>query len=526
MSPQTPRPHGVVRGMDFGPRSALFEGRFGRLFRSLPPAQFDPADLVKLASAMTAETEIEDDPDAQDPEENPGIMSGYTYFGQFIDHDLTLDPASSLDRQNDPDSLVDFRTPRFDLDSVYGRGPDDQPYLYRDDGERMVLGRKLTGNADDPNTRDLPRSTPAKGAEPARAIIGDPRNDENVIVSQLQSSFLRFHNRVADVMAGAKFADVQRMVRWHYQWTVLYDFLPTILRKDVYDAILPHVARKTNVLKDPPKLLFYSPARNFPFIPIEFSAAAYRFGHSMVRPFYRLNLTRPKPLMIFPVDLKGVPNGDKVDATESLQGFRALPDDFGIDWRLFFPETGKKPVTHGPRDRVQPAYKIDTSLVSPLRKLPFVKGPDPAMLATRNLLRGFQMGLPSGQVLAEAMGEDHPWDRNLKVGKATEEDHKGNPLLTSISAAFDGNAPLWYYVLAEAQQQFEDHPDDKHTAVHLGPIGGRLVGETFVRLMLDDGQSFLRQAPNWKPFDEFRAKNGEFRMFDLLKQARLAKDTQ
>src|SRR5262249_8970090 len=131
-----------------------------------------------------------------------------------------------------------------------------------------------------------------------------------------------------------------------------------------------------------------------------------------------------------------------------------------------------------------------------------------------------------GQVIAEAMGEDHKWDKNLRVGKATEEDHENNPLLTSISAAFDGNAPLWFYVLAEAQQQFEDDPDDDETEIHLGPIGGRLVGETFVRLLLEDGQSFLRQAPNWTPFDAFKAKNGEFRMFDLLRQARLAQDTQ
>jgi Animal haem peroxidase len=510
--------HGVLRGADFSPRSRLFEGRFGRLFRSLPPAQFGLEDLDRLAAEMTAEPEFPDDPDARDPEENQGITAGYTYFGQFIDHDLTFDPASSLERQNDPDSLVDFRTPRFDLDSVYGRGPDDMPFLYRQDGTRMLLGRRLTGNDDDPNARDLPRNAPAPG-EDARALLGDPRNDENVIVSQLHASVLRFHNRVADVMSGASFVDVQRMVRWHYQWAVLYDFLPTILDSAVYHAILPHVAKNTNVLQDPPQLLFYHPPRDSAFMPIEFSAAAYRFGHSMVRPFYRLNKKLPKPFLIFSIDTSGIENGDIVEAGESLAGFRAFPDGWAIDWRLFFPKTGTKPVLSGSRDRVQPAYKIDSSLVNPLGSLP---GLDPAMLAKRNLRRGFQMGLPSGQVLAEAMAIHPIPDRALRVGKATEEDAGDNPLLTTIASAFAGNAPLWYYVLAEAQHSFKN--DD--TYIRLGPVGSRLVGETFVRLLLEDGQSFLRQAPKWKPFHQFQASNGEFRVSDLLEQARQATDTQ
>jgi Animal haem peroxidase len=512
------RTHGVLRGVDFGPRSSLFEGRFGRLFRSLPPARFELGDLDTLAEAMTADPEFPEDPDANDPEENQGITAGYTYFGQFLDHDLTFDPVSSLDRQNDPDSLVDFRTPRFDLDSIYGRGPDDAPFLYRQDGKRMLLGRRLTGNDDDPHARDVPRNTPA-GTEDARALVGDPRNDENVIVSQLQASFLRFHNRVADLMEDASFADIQRAVRWHYQWVVLHDFLPTILDSAVYHSILPHIAKKTNVIKDPPQLLFYHPPRYSAFMPIEFSTAAYRFGHSMVRPFYRLNATLPKPFLIFLIDTTGIENGDVVEAGQSLAGFRAFPDVWAIDWRLFFPKTGVKPVLSGSKDRVQPAYKIDTSLVNPLGNLP---GLDPAMLAKRNLKRGFQMGLPSGQAVAEAMGAHPIPDSALRVGKATEEDSGDNPLLTTVSPAFAGNAPLWYYVLAEAQHEFKK--DD--TPIRLGPVGSRLVGETFVRLLLEDGQTFLRQAPNWRPFEELRANNGEFRMFDLLHQARLAVDTQ
>src|SRR5436309_2141113 len=135
---------------------------FQRMFRTLPPARFDEKDLRSLASKIVAEAEAEQTPETEaDAEENTGISAGYTYLGQFIDHDLTFDPASSLEKQNDPDALVDFRTPRFDLDNIYGRGPDDQPYLYEDGGRRMLLGRPLTGNPRDVKTRDLPRNSPA-----------------------------------------------------------------------------------------------------------------------------------------------------------------------------------------------------------------------------------------------------------------------------------------------------------------------------------------------------------------------------
>ena len=193
-----PTPHGVgVRGLTLAPSSRFFNGRFGRMFRALPPADFGDDDaqsmtaLHNLGAAMVSGEDVpKDGPDA----EESGIPAAYTYLGQFIDHDLTFDPASSLQRQNDPDALIDFRTPRFDLDSVYGRGPDDQPYLYAD-GRLFQLGGVLTGNAlgQALNAHDLPRSS----ATPARAIIGDPRNDENVIVSQFQGLFLRFHNKVA-----------------------------------------------------------------------------------------------------------------------------------------------------------------------------------------------------------------------------------------------------------------------------------------------------------------------------------------
>src|SRR5205809_988902 len=125
----SPRFHQNIRGAEAVRRSRSFEGRFGRIFRDLPPAEFKPADLLALAESMLEPADASPAAGAEAPGQDSWLAAGYTYLGQFIDHDITFDPASSLQRDNDPDSLVDYRTPRFDLDSVYGRGPLDQPYL-------------------------------------------------------------------------------------------------------------------------------------------------------------------------------------------------------------------------------------------------------------------------------------------------------------------------------------------------------------------------------------------------------------
>jgi hypothetical protein len=182
--PKEPR-HGNIRGFDDVTRSRSFQGRFGRMFRNLPPADFERDHLMKLGERMISKAKLvaEGREDAAESK----IPAGYTYLGQFIAHDLTFDPVSSLQRDNDPDALVNYRTPRFDLDCIYGRGPADQPYLYDDDKCRFLLGELL----EDGRTQDLQRNVKF------RAIIADPRNDENVIISQLHAIFLRFHNRLA-----------------------------------------------------------------------------------------------------------------------------------------------------------------------------------------------------------------------------------------------------------------------------------------------------------------------------------------
>src|SRR6266536_1279728 len=183
-------PHGrVPRGLESVPRSVSYDGRFGRMFRKLAPFEPSYDDLTRLAAIMIEPTDANGDPvDVEQPEapsNNDSVPAGITYLGQFIDHDLTFDPTSKLQRENDPDGLRNFRTPRFDLDSLYGSGPDDNPFLYQD-GVKFLIGQNGTGE------EDLPRNTAG------RALIADPRNDENLIVSQLHLAFLKYHNKVVD----------------------------------------------------------------------------------------------------------------------------------------------------------------------------------------------------------------------------------------------------------------------------------------------------------------------------------------
>jgi hypothetical protein len=544
--------HGTLRGGDNVTRSSNFEGRFGRMFRALPSANFRPEDLIALGKQMEAGPEETNgkrvahpektaqfpDENAPDDEENFGVPAGYTYLGQFIDHDITFDPSALSMQRNDPDALVDFRTPRLDLDSVYGRGPADQPYMYVEDRKFVLGNATLTRGGAVSKASDLPR------AQNGRAIIGDKRNDENVIVSQLQNVFLNFHNVLCDEYHNVAFDDIQKMVRWHYQWVVLTDFLPRIVGEEVIDDILPGFKdRRINVHTHTPNLRFYK-WRNDPFMPVEFSAAAYRFGHSMVRPIYRLSTELTTPVGDEDPSINGRKFIFAAERLKGLNGFGPFPQNWAIDWSLYFELRGKE---LDPKDlgtsRVQPSYKLDTSLVNPLKFLPEFSQPRPghpgdleqrdgdpvpkpgdvSSLASRNLLRGMMLGLPSGQDVARYMDIEPIEDDQLRVGKAIvdELDKTGNSIL-DVSKRFAGNAPLWYYVLAEAQWVWTNAAraasnlsdvDRNAIPVRLGPVGARIVAEVLIGLLVGDKRSVLWQAPNWKPN---LGKNGEFSMPDLI----------
>jgi hypothetical protein len=535
-----PPGHGrVERGLDAVARAPEGFGRFGRMFPELAPARFgatlqdDQALMRAIAETMinTGDTGAPID-EAEPLDENPNIPAGYTYFGQFVDHDITFDTASDLDRDNDPGAVEDFRTARLDLDSVYGRGPTDQPYLYNPD-LTIKLGANRTPAYLNPAKRFDVQRAPAdlsgECTEPEcnRAVIGDPRNDENAIVVQIHALWQRLHNKIMAELAQTTdqrgpitgkpaFDTAQRRVRWHYQWVVLHDFLRRIVGDKMFNAVYS---------KGKPDLQFYQPDdARYPYMPVEFSVAAYRFGHSMVRPSYSLSAMIPHMVVPGPNNLKRLPIfalpfscGD----IKSLNGFRPLNDPWGIDWSFFLPglQTKKPPFDKKPFSdfvRPQPAYRIDTLLVDPLANLPALRGeprPERRSLPALNLMRGVALGLPSGQEVARRMGLTPLTDKELwhDAGNLTDKSaiEKRRTLFADHRQQLHENAPLWYYILREAeladQKETEFEDDDKKTrkqklgGAHLGDVGGRIVAEVLIGLVAHDNQSYLVQHPAWRP---------------------------
>jgi hypothetical protein len=282
---------------------------------------------------------------------------------------------------------------------------------------------------------------------------------------------------------------------------VLTDFLPTIVGGDVVRSILPGFPGRDRG----PRLRFFNPCDVG--VPVEFSVAAYRFGHSMVRPIYRINETVAARLPVFSLS---------PDPTQNVGGFSPSPANFAIDWKFFF-------LLNGPRKVGQPqaSYRIDNSLVFPLSLLPLpATGAGPASLAKRNLMRGMQLGLPSGQDVARAMSVRPLRDDQILIGKATG-DAADATAITNISHAFAGKAPLWTYVLAEATASafhvHDGHVDGPQRApFRLGPVGGRIVAETMIGLMAADPTSALGD-PAFEPDRQFAAP-GHFGFKEIIRR--------
>lgn len=456
----------------FVPRSTSYEGRFGRLFGKLPPwVPPGHTDAERLQNIRDFAAEHMFLPEGTEPPMHPDLAAGYTYFGQFIDHDITFDPASSLTRQNDPEGLSNFRSPRLDLDSIYGRGPDDQPYLYQQARADGGVGFLLTGvgaNGVEPDLARVPQS-----AGKAIALIGDPRNDENIIVSQIQLAVICLHNEVlrrvrhlddkriaageiASVDPMAQFHEAQRIVRWFYQYLVWNDFVRRLVPASIWGMALKPSGTGAGLslgLKD-----VYS-WKHHPFIPVEFSVAAYRFGHSLIRTGYQLNFPLQGgvgPQFELPIfDPTGTGQPD-------LGSGRLLAQLHTIEWDWFFAMGAPSPPFP------QMANQIDMKLARSVFHIPGGANPNP--LAALNIQRGWRFQLPSGTAVANAMGFvpialDHPMED-----------------------------ALWVYILKEAQVT--------QAGERLGEVGGTIVAAVFAGLLKGDPLSFVEQHPHWTPDDE------------------------
>jgi hypothetical protein len=463
--------------------------------------------LIRLGHTMR------DASDRPDDDGDADLAAVLTYVGQFVDHDITLETLSAplphlLDANLTPlpldtirATIRNSRTATLDLDSVYGH-PAPR------DGDKMRLGTVTPLNADAiprlrPPDKDDHHDLPREGRNPdptfdRAALLGDPRNDENLIIAQLHLAFLRAHNALID--QGKTFDEARKLLRQHYQHIVLYEFLMKVADEDIVKDTIEHGNRVYDAFQEP-----------F-FLPLEFSAAAYRFGHSMVRSVYDFNLN------FNTTGAPAVPAGLGLLFTfTALSGelgdFDTLPENWIIEWEHFV----------GTDRPINKARRIDTKLVEPLFALPNLQGVpeqgDGARLAVRNLLRGYLLRLPTGQAVARALQDKLKGMRDIPVLTSQQLERVAAQVPATAAgetqvdvlreAGFLERTPLWFYVLAEAQALANGQ--------HLGPVGSTIVAEVLVGLVRRSEGSILR-APYWRPSLP-RAERGAYTLSDLLRLA-------
>ena len=452
--------------------------RFGYLFPDLqtadallPDVPEMRASLVRLGASM-----IEMVADSA----NSSIPSAYTYFGQFVDHDITFEAKSDgMVKLSDQDfrvltseeiraNITNGRTPGLDLDNVYYKPAPRNC-------SRMVVGfvSSVDRNAPLPyKANDLPRKPRSSRPEDDRvALIGDKRDDENLIIAQLHVAFLRAHNAIA--AQGHTFQEARRILRRHYQWIVIRDFLPRICDPWIVSEIL--FGGNT----------VFRPNVDDLFMPFEFSVAAYRFGHSMVRGTYHYNSNFPRARLTDLFMLTAL-SGKLGDDSPTL------PESWIIEWKNFL---------DGGVNRARP---IDTSLSRALFDLTEFNKPMPieARLSVRNLLRGYMLRLPTGQAVASALGLKGLSPEDIEAVARSVSDVQ---LAAICDGGFSQRTPLWYYILAEAATE---------STGRLGPVGSTIVAEVLIGLVRGSKDSILRE-PGWKPM--LGETPGLFTLRDLLK---------
>ncbi len=469
--------------------------KFGRLFPHLDAWTTDeqmPSDYLKTISD-------EQDFLFQSFNDSSGIPAGYTYLGQFIAHDLSLDPSSTHETLADNEPIWNYRSQALDLDALYGGGPWGSPFLY-DHDYKFVLERIWEPSYKQPPFYDIPRYN-------GKAIIADKRNDENLLISQLHLAFMCFHNKMIDrckgkFMGEKVFFEARRLTIWHYQYVVVHDYLKQILGIKVWNDALRLLQIGTYFGQKP-------------FIPVEFASAVFRFGHSQVRETYLFNqylpLTRPIGL---PIEKPG-------------------PPPFFVNWQLFFgtgmearlfPNLNKLTQTeiasifyvhkYEKEDRcLIHANKISPIFSTTLKKM----GPDerPINLVNQNLQRGLKHKLPAGQAIAEMLGCP-PVDWTALKYFFISSVNGCSKFPSSLNPEwFQNNTPLYYYILAEAYQQ--------RGGQQLGALGAHIVKEVIVGLLKSDPTSYINQKHNWVP--KVKTHNGDwvekidFSMADLLEMA-------
>jgi hypothetical protein len=435
------------------------------------------------------------------------VPAGFTYLGQFVDHDLTFDKTKvAFGAPVGPADLLQARSPSLDLDSLYGAGPSNPGSAkFYEDGVKLKVGRPTGGGPAGKPGMDLPRGAGNTNARKRKAVIPDPRNDENLAVAQTHAAMIRFHNRIVSKLPAStpqaqRFEKARESAIKHYQWMLRTDYLPRICSKAVVDDVFANGRKAFEVGATP---------TDVPAMPIEFSVAAFRLGHSMIRGRYSWNAV---------FDLGSATLND-------LFTFSATGGNLGSDTRLIniwvadfrrlydFKKDGRAGLGV-PRNQFNLARRIDTALVAPLDKLPkqTVGAPssmpdnDPQRnLAFRNLVRARMVRLATGQQMVTFLK-----GKGVSVTRLTKAQLRDGNNGASLSGLTQTqrdkvltNTPLWFYVLREAE--FNDG--------RLDGVGARIVAETFHRAMEGSAHSIVRD-PAWKP--SLGPDDKTFRMTDLL----------
>jgi hypothetical protein len=427
------------------------------------------------------------------------IPAGFTYLGQFVDHDLTFDRTKVMLGENvSPAELLQARSPSLDLDSLYGAGPADpgSAKFYEADGIHLKMGKTLAAEGiAGKEGFDLPRGAGTTAAAKRKAIIPDPRNDENLAVAQTHLAFIRFHNRVVDTLPasvppGQRFAKARARVTRHYQWMLRTDFLPRICAAGVVSNVFNSGRKAFEV---------GVPATDVPTMPIEFSVAAFRLGHSMIRRAYDWN-------EIFDDGFGTLDLLFTFSAgSGNLGGGARLPSSWIADFRRLydFKEAGRADLAV-PEAKFNRAMRIDTTLANPLQNLPgLAAGED--NLAFRNLTRAQMVKLATGQQMATFLKSKGVTLTKLTTAQI-RDGQNGATLegLTQVQrTALLNDTPLWFYILREGELN----------QGKLKGVGARIVAETFHRAIEGSRTSIVRN-PAWRP--KLGPNSTTFRMVDLL----------
>lgn len=473
-----------------------FDWMYGKSEHTYTPAEqeYVKGKLTDLGNLMNKSAGV-------DPDQSQ-IPSGYTYLGQFIAHEISFDQTKGLVLNTAiPDN---DRSPQIELDSLYGGGPGVDPHLFEADHARLKIGETLSisQNVDLTLPNDLPRK--GTGDNPIEALIGDPRNDENLAVAQTHVAFIRFHNEVVKRLEAAGtpeaelFERAREQVVRHFHWIILNDFLPRVLDPDVLQEVL---ASEIEWCKGKTK--------DELFMPLEFSAAAFRFGHSMIRNTYEWNSLHTSVWPLEPATLLSLFN--QTAFSGDLGGKARLPRDWVIDWRRFFDFAGfAMPLVA----EFNFSRRIDTAFDMHLDQLQFSNfpheglNPDQLAIPTRNLIRGFTLNLPTGEELAERFNEEPLAPEVIANGPYNRESEAHQALFAD--PVLNGRTPLWYYILKEAEL------NDGH---RLGRVGSRIIAETLVGLIRNSRYSFAKE-PQWRPaFHQPAAAPERFGMVDLIVMA-------